>query len=370
MLKVAIVGCGKIADSHASQIQRIPRCEIVGACDREELMVEQFAERFRVRRCFGDAAEMIAEVQPEVVHITTPPQSHFEIARMCLEHGCHVYVEKPFTLDTTEAEELLALAELRGLKVTAGHDGQFSHPARRMRHLVESGYLGGRPVHLESTWCYQLGNPSYAPAVFGDKEHWVRKLPGGLLHNLISHGIAKIVEFLTTDTPEVFAVGRTSAFLRELGEPEIIDELRVVIVEEAGPTAYFTFSSQMRPVLHQFCIYGPKNGLVLDEDHRTLVRLSGKRFKSYAENFVPPIIIAAQSVWNSLYNMGLFLRCDFHMDSAKKYLIEAFYGAILNRAPLPIPYRQILLTSRIMDSIFEQIGFGQLPSEGDYHQCR
>jgi predicted dehydrogenase len=359
MLKVAIVGCGKIADSHAFQIQRIPGCEIVGACDREELMVEQFAERFRVRRCFGDVVEMIAEVQPEVVHITTPPQSHFEIARLCLEHGCHVYVEKPFTLDSLEAEELLTLAELRGLKVTVGHDEQFSHPARRMRHLVESGYLGGRAVHLESTWCYDLGDPSYARAVIADKEHWVRKLPGGLLHNLISHGIAKIAEFLTTDTPEVFAVGRTSAFLRELGEAEIIDELRVTIVEEAGSTAYFTFSSQMRPLLNQFCIYGPKNGLVLDQDHRTLVLLSGKRFKSYAEKFIPPIIIAAQSVRNSLYNMGLFFNCDFHMDSAKKYLIEAFYEAILNQAPIPIPYRQILLTSRIMDSIFEQITLAQ-----------
>ena len=46
MLKVAIVGCGKIADSHASQIQRIEGCEIVGVCDREPLMARQLYERF------------------------------------------------------------------------------------------------------------------------------------------------------------------------------------------------------------------------------------------------------------------------------------------------------------------------------------
>jgi predicted dehydrogenase len=357
MLKIAIVGCGKVADSHASQIRRIHGCEIVGACDREELMAQQFAERFGVRRCFGDVSAMIIAVRPEVVHITTPPQSHFEIARLCVEHGCHVYVEKPFTLNTTEAEELLGLAEFRDLKVTAGHDQQFSHPARRMRDLIRRGYLGGKPVHMESTWCYDLGEQMYARAVLGDKEHWVRKLPGRLLHNLISHGVAKIAEFLTTNTVDVMAVGRTSAFLRDLGEPDIIDELRVVITEEVGPTAYFTFSSQMRPALHQFCIYGPRNALVIDEDHQTLIRVQGKRFKSYVEKFVPPMISAKECVGNLLHNTRLFLECDFHMDSGKKYLMEAFYGSIVKQIPVPIPYRQLLLTSRIMDSIFEQVAF-------------
>lgn len=359
MLKIAIVGCGRIADSHASQILRIPECEIVGACDREELMAQQFAERFGVGRYFGDVSEMINAVQPNVIHITTPPQSHFTIARLCLEHGCHVYVEKPFTLNTEEAEELLKYAELYHRKVTVGHDEQFSHPARRMRHLVEQGYLGGPPAHLESTWCYDFGDQTYARTLLGDKEHWVRKLPGGLPHNLISHGIAKIAEFLKTDSPCVLAIGRTSTFLRELGEPDLIDELRVIIMEEGGPTAYFTFSSQMRPALHQFCIYGPKNGLIIDHDHRTLMRAPGKKFKSYVEKFVPPIMTATECVRNSLHNVRLFMSCDFHMDAGKKYLIEAFYACIVNEAPVPIPYNQILLTSRIMDSIFEQVSFGE-----------
>jgi predicted dehydrogenase len=358
MLRVAIVGCGRVADSHATQIRRIHGCEIVGACDREELMAQQFTERFGVRRYFTDVSAMISAVRPEVIHITTPPQSHFEIARLCLECDCHVYVEKPFTLNTTEAEELIRFAEFRDLAVTVGHDQQFCHAARRMRDLVQHGYLGGNPVHIESTWCYDLGGQSYARAVLGDKEHWVRKLPGRLLHNLISHGVAKISEFLTTDTPSVLAVGGTSAFLRDLGEHDIVDELRVLITEETGLTAYFTFSSQMRPALHQLCIYGPKNGLVLDEDHQTVIRVRGKRFKSYVEKFVSPMITATECMRNSFHNMRLFLARDFQLDAGKKFLIEAFYGSIVNRATsVPIPYRQIVLTSRIMDSIFEQVAF-------------
>jgi len=71
----------------------------------------------------------------------------------------------------------------------------------------------------------------------------------------------------------VLAYGFTSPFLKELGESEIIDELRVIICEEERVTAYFTFSSQMRPELHQFRIYGSHNGLILDQDQETLIKL-------------------------------------------------------------------------------------------------
>src|SRR4029453_16104686 len=100
MLKVAIIGCGQIADAHASQITRLDACQVVGVCDREPLMARQLFDRFPVDRYFTDVATLLAEARPDVVHITTPPQTHFEIARQCLEHGCHANAEKPFTLAT------------------------------------------------------------------------------------------------------------------------------------------------------------------------------------------------------------------------------------------------------------------------------
>src|SRR4029077_6102855 len=120
MLKVAIVGCGRIADAHASQIQRISGCEIVGVFDREPLMARQLYERFPVKRYFSDLAELLSDAQPDVFHITTPPDSHFDVARVCLEGGCHVYVEKPFTVDEPQARRLIALADEKARKITVG----------------------------------------------------------------------------------------------------------------------------------------------------------------------------------------------------------------------------------------------------------
>jgi predicted dehydrogenase len=354
-MRVALVGCGKIADDHAAAIQRVKHARIVAVCDREELMARQLAERFLVDQVFTDLELMLREARPEVVHVTTPPHSHFPIAQHCLQHGCHVYVEKPFTLDAQEAVQLVNLARAKGLKLTAGHDDQFRHAARRMRALIQAGYLGGPVLHMESSYCYDLGYGSYAKALLGDKQHWVRKLPGQLLHNIISHGIARLAEHLQTENPEVVARGFVSSSLRDRGEAELFDELRVIISENQQTTAYFTFSSQMRPSLHQFRVYGPKNGLVLDQDNETLIKLRGKRFTSYAEQFIPPMQFAGQYLGNWAHNVRLFLRRDFHWKAGMKFLIEQFYVSILKNTPPPIPYREILLTARIMDSIFAQV---------------
>ena len=368
MLKVAIIGCGKIADDHLQQIRRIPGCEVVGACDLEPLMAQQLCDRFQIKHAFSDVTQMLKTCSPDVVHITTPPLSHFALGRQCLEGGCHVYVEKPLALNQSETEKLLGLADEKSLKVTVGHDLQFSPVARRMRQLVQQGYLGGTPIHLESYYCYDLSDPNYAKALLSDGAHWVRKLPGKLLQNVISHGIARIAEFVETQTPRVVAHGFVSPLLKTIGENEIVDELRVTISDTNRTTAYFTFSSQMRPSLNLFRVYGPKNGLELDQDRETLLKLRGNRFKSYAEKFIPPLNLAVQQVGNVGTNMRKFLAGDFHMKSGMKYLIESFYASIVEDGPVPIPYREIILTSRIMDAIFQQLSDGSSVIQAQEHR--
>ena len=354
-LRVAIVGCGKIADAHAAQIRRIPGVELVGVCDREELMARQLAERFGAQRYFVDVDELLRGAMPDVVHVTTPPRSHFDIARQCLEHGGHVYVEKPFTVNAKEAEILIDLAETTDRRLTVGHDAQFSPAAQRMRDVVRQGYLGDSVVHVESYYGYDLGD-GYARAFLADRDHWVRRLPGGLLQNVISHGIARIAEFLQGDNPLVVAHAFMSPSRADRSATGVLDELRVMIVDEAHMTAYFTLSSRMRPVLNKFRAFGSTNGLVLDETQQTVLKVRGAAFKSYLERFVPPFIFAREYIANAARNARLFLGNDFHMEAGKKNLIAAFYRSIVEGTQVPIPYREILLTARVMDSIFEQVG--------------
>lgn len=355
MLNVAIIGCGEIAEQHAAIIANMKNCKLIGVCDSEPLMAEQMAERYNVEDRFTDVQDLLSKSQPDVVHITTPPQSHYLLGEACLEVGCNIYVEKPFTMNLKEAEKLINIAKKNCLKVTVGHNLQFSHAAIKMRSLIESGYLGSQPVHMEGIYCYDFGDARYAKAMLGDKNHWVRQLPGKLLHNIINHGVCKIAEFLRDPSPTVITYGYTSDLLEGIGEKEIIDELRVIIHDKDGLSAYFTFSSQMAPKRRQFRIHGNKNAIYVDDDHQTVIKHQGLKYKSYLDKFIPPLNFSAQYLLNSISNVYKFAKCDFHMNYGMIQLIKRFYQCIENDDPPPIPYREILLTTKMMDEIFQQI---------------
>ena len=354
MLRIAIVGCGKVADQHVQAIHRIPDCTIVAVCDQELLMAKQLGQRFGISACFTDVNEMLRTVSPNVVHITTPPQSHYLLAKQCLESGSHVYLEKPFTLTADQAESLIKFAESRGLKITVGHNYQFTLEMLEMRRLVQAGFLSGKPVHLESYWSYDLGDSRYAGAFLGSRTHWVRQLPGQLFHNIISHGIAKLVEFLDDELSEIVALAGQSPQLRRLAGEEILDELRVLIRDKNGTTALFCFSTQIKG-LNQLRIYGPANSLTADIITGSLVRRDSRPYKSYLTYFVPSLKSALEHFKNARANASNFLRRRLYQDFGMKELIERFYNSVRLAGPPPIPYREIILTAHIMDEIFAQI---------------
>jgi predicted dehydrogenase len=355
MLRVAIVGCGKIADQHIQTISRIADCRIVSLCDRELLMAKQLGERFCVLECFSDLGEMLRASTPDVVHVTTPPQSHFSLAKQCLEFGSHIYLEKPFTVTANEAEFLVRLADRRDLKITAGHNLQFTPEMLKMRQIVQQGFLGEKPIHLESSFSYDLGDASYVAPLLGNRMHWVRQLPGQLLHNIISHGIAKLAEFLDDDLAEIVARADQSPQLRSLGGEEVRDELRVLIRDQSGTTAFFFFSTQVKPALNELRIFGQANSIVVDHTSGSLIRSKDRPYKSYLTYFVPPLQNAREHLRNAGANVTNFLRRRLYQDFGMKELIERFYNSIRLGGPPPIPYRQIVLTARIMDEIFKQI---------------
>src|SRR5437763_10549064 len=231
---------------------------------------------------------MLEAVSPDIVHITTPPRSHYSLAKQCLESGIHVYLEKPFTITAGEAESLIQLAEDRGLKITAGHNYQFTLEMLEMRRLVKEGFLGGRPVHLESYWSYDLGDLRYASAFLASRTHWVRQLPGQLFHNIISHGIGKLAEFLDDELTEIIATAHQNEQLRSLGAQEVLDELRVMIRDNRGTTAFFCFSTQIRG-LNQLRVYGPSGSVTADIITGSLVRHKARSHNSDLTYFVPPV---------------------------------------------------------------------------------
>lgn len=353
-LKVALVGCGQIADGHVSEIQKLGTARVLGVCDAEPLMAEQLAVRYGVPHHYSDFEAMLDQIQPDVVHICTPPGSHLALTKAAVDAGAHVYVEKPLALDHAQSVELVEYVEKAGRKLTIGHNSEFDPPSLEMRELRAAGVLG-QPVHVESWFGYNLAGP-FGKVILGSPDHWVHRLPGKLFQNNINHMLNKITEFVTDDRPEVKAVAWRHDRSQRFGDArdELLDELRVII-RGAEVSAYGTFTAAARPVAHFSRIYGTNGILHLDFVSRTVTAERGATLPSAIGRLAAGFSQTAEYARSAVRNVKRFAASDYHFFAGMNELIRRFYESILHGAPLPISTRDMLRIAWIMDQIFDQI---------------
>lgn len=355
-LKVAIVGCGKIADGHVGELQKMSDVDIVGVCDREVLMAEQLAMRFGIARFTDDFAELLASARPDVVHITTPPQSHVALARQAIDAGSHVYVEKPLALDHATATELVSHARTQGRRITVGHSFAFDPPALVMRKLIAEGVLGD-PVHVESYFGYNLTGP-FGATILGDPRHWVHALPGKLFHNNIDHMLNKITEFIVDERPEVSAHGWVQRpHLFGDTRDQMMDELRVVI-RGKSVSGVGTFTSHVSPVSHFARVYGTRNIIHVDYNIRTVVVENGVRLPSAIGRLTPAFGRGWSYYKEGGRNIFRFARSRVQFFAGMNMLMRRFYASIRADADPPIATDDMLRMTALMDDIFTQLGQG------------
>lgn len=348
MLKIAMIGCGKIADGHVEQIRAIGRGEVVAVCDREPLMVEQLAVRMGIPGRYVDAQLMLRECKPDVVHIATPPESHVALATMALEAGCHLFVEKPFALTAADAQIILDLAHKLGKKVSVNYLYNFEPPGLELESLLAKGALG-EVVHLDTNYGYNL-NGDYGLAVMSDPNHWVHRLPGKLFHNVLDHVLAKVAAHIGDDTEvKVLAFRRRPAS----GNPvldALSDELRFIL-RSGGTTVTGLVSAHGRPVPHTLRVVGTKDTVELDYTARTLVKAVNWSQPSSLGRLFPAFVQAGQFRRNGWRNVGLFRRHEYHYFQCMRVLLSRFYDAVEKNTSDPIPPAHILRVCRVIDQL-------------------
>ena len=114
MVKTVIIGLGKMGISHCSILGAHPDVDMAAMCDTDSLLQSAFRKMTRIA-CYTDYKKMIDEVKPDAVFVVTPTKMHYEMVMYALEHGCHVFCEKPFCLTPGEGEKMVALAKAKGL---------------------------------------------------------------------------------------------------------------------------------------------------------------------------------------------------------------------------------------------------------------
>ena len=356
-LRIALVGCGQIADAHLLQLGRLAGVHVVAVCDRYRDVARQAAARFDVPAVFDDVDAMLAATRPDVVHVTTPPQTHLAIAASCLDAGAHLYVEKPFARDLREAQELIARAEAAGRRVCLGLDQLFDPAWQQCRAIVASGELG-ELVHVDVVQGYDLAG-SFGSIVTADAGHWVHDLPGGLLQNAAPHAVARLVDFFDDDAPSIAAFGRSHA---DAGT--CATELRATVVG-ARMTGSMLFSSAIRPVQRRARLLGAQGSLEVDLESRTITKYAAASFPGALAKVELPFRNTLQAARHFGANLRRLGRGQLHYFAGMHALFERFHDAVRGAAPMPVTHQQALRITAVMDRVVAESRASESASGSD-----
>jgi len=248
LARAVLIGAGQIARQHLGCLESIPGVEIAAVCDLSPSVARAAAERHRAKTWFTDYKLMLAEVRPDVVHVTTPPTSHFRLAMDSLAMDAHVIVEKPATITLAEVEQLLARASDRRRMLLEDYNYLYSAATLEIRRLIESGELGA-VVHVDVAICLNI----LGPEGFADPNspHPCLTMAGGAIADFLPH-LASLAHCFIG--PHV----RAEAIWRKRSNTILpYDEFRAMVDGERA-TASLSFSSAAQPDAFWLRVYGER----------------------------------------------------------------------------------------------------------------
>jgi len=182
---MGVIGYGYWGPGIVRNFQSVNDCQVTVVCDTNLEALQRAKRAYPAIEVTTDPCAVVASPNVDAVAVITPVWTHYELAKAALEHGKHVFVEKPFTSTAAQAEELIELAERKNLQIMVDHTFLFTGAVRKIREVVDQGMLG-KLYYYDST-----------RVNLGLFQHDVN-----VIWDLAPHDLS-IVDHITTEKPEV-----------------------------------------------------------------------------------------------------------------------------------------------------------------------
>lgn len=150
MIRIGVIGFGYWGPNIVRNFQGLNDCKVVAVCDSAPRALQSAQHALPNLKHTNDPSQLLESAEVDAVAVITPVWTHFELAKKAIENGKHVFVEKPFTTTSAQAEELIELAEKKHLKIMVDHTFLFTGAVRKIRQLVDDDVLG-RLYYYDST---------------------------------------------------------------------------------------------------------------------------------------------------------------------------------------------------------------------------
>lgn len=341
-LKVGIIGCGAIASiRHIPAFMKLKsRVTIQAVCDKNESLAKDTANKYHVPGVYSELSQMLSKEKLDIVDICTPPQIHAPLALEAIENNCHVLLEKPMALKTSECDEMVNAAPKHNVKLCVIHNQLFYPPMIKARKLVAEGAIGdfiGMRILMSDP----------RDEMIMRKDYWIHKLPGGLIGETGPHAVYKSLPFIGK-VKEVDV--HTRNFLEHPWA--LFDEFRIELLGERGNSSILiSYPSNRRA--SSIDLLGTEGALHLDLLNMLLIHHG-------SSDSMKPTSLARYSLSTASQIIGGVAANAFKMVTGKARLghdviIERFVDSILNNHQPPVPPEEGRDTVRVMEMIVEKL---------------
>ncbi|OGV37175.1 MAG: oxidoreductase [Lentisphaerae bacterium GWF2_49_21] len=237
MLKVGLVGCGRIAQRHAELLGKncISGASLAAVCDVNKKKAENLGGKYNTP-WYEDFKSMMQEENPDVVSVLTPSGMHAEHVIELARYGKHIIVEKPMSLTLDDADKMIKACDANAARLFVVKQNRFNLPVVKLKEALDAGRFGKIVLGtVRVRWC--------RPQEYYDSDEWrgTWRYDGGVLTNQASHHI-DMLEWMLGDVESVFAKGATA-----LVDIEVEDTAVVVLKFLNGALGVIEATTATRP---------------------------------------------------------------------------------------------------------------------------
>lgn len=318
-VRVALIGCGRIARVHRSYLEKIAAAELVGVFDVDQGCRDSFVAGSTVP-AFASLPELIERARPDVAHVLTPPATHAPVAVELLAAGVNALVEKPLAMSAAEADEVLAAASQSGAWVSVDHNRFFDPVVQRAAAAVEAGRVG----ELLGVDVFQGAEVGEAEKMLAPSDDWRVNLPGGILHNLASHPLYLMRRFAGP-------VSRLEVFASQLA-PGKLAEARLIAQGERC-LATVTISARTRPFMNRLSIYGSDATIEVNLNNMTFIERRTRQLPKLVGKVWPNVDEARQLLGSTTANTIEYLRGKQRFYPGIGVHLAKLYGSVAAGGP-------------------------------------
>ena len=272
MIRVGLIGVGKMGLSHYAILGAHPQVEVAAICDSAGYITSALRKHTGVET-FKDYRRMFDVAHLDCVVVATPTSTHYEAASAALERGLHVFVEKPLCLDPGESRRLADLAIEKSKANQVGYHNRFIGTFREARRLVRAGAIGE---------VYHVGGSAFGQVVIRPKSGstWraSKQEGGGCLHDYASH-VVDLMNFIAGPPERVLG-----AQLRRIFSRDVEDAVYATLRYPGGASGQLETNwsdDSHRKMSTTITVFGTKGKIVTDRQECRIYLRQGAEFERY-----------------------------------------------------------------------------------------